>query len=43
MTFPELLAERFPELDAARFGAVDLKTLSLARIEAMEKVLSPAR
>ena len=43
MTFAELLAERFPGLDPARFGAVDLKQLSLDRIEAMEKVLSPAR
>ena len=43
MTFAELLAERFPGLDASRFGDVDLKALSLARIEAMEKVLSPAR
>ncbi len=40
MTFAELLAERFPGLDPARFGAVDLKQLSLARIEAMEKVLA---
>jgi hypothetical protein len=43
MTFAELLAERFPGLDASRFDDVDLKALSLARIEAMEKVLSPAR
>jgi hypothetical protein len=43
MSFAELLAERFPGLDPARFGDVDLKALSLARIEAMEKVLSPDR
>ncbi|MBR1609031.1 MAG: hypothetical protein IJ678_05395 [Kiritimatiellae bacterium] len=39
MTFAELLAERFPSLDPARFGDVDLKALSLERIEKMESLL----
>ncbi|MGN0845561.1 MAG: phosphoribosyltransferase [Kiritimatiellia bacterium] len=39
MTFEQLLAERFPSLDPKRFPAVNLKTLCIERLQAMEKVI----
>lgn len=39
MTYEALLRERMPDLDPSRFGDVDLRALSRAQIERMEKLL----